>query len=48
MPGYDEHQMIKLATYSQSQAGFRKHRFDKMVCQLMVESQVGLTNTELI
>ena len=47
MPGYDEHQMIKPATYSQSQVGFCKRLFDKMVWQLIVESQAGLTNTGL-
>ena len=48
MPGYDEHQMIKLATCSQSQTGFCiTGLIMNIVRQLVVESQAGLTNTLL-
>ena len=49
MPGYDEHQMINLATYSQSQTGFyNTGLIINMVRQLVVESQAELTNTGLL
>ena len=49
MPGYDEHQMIKLATCSQSQAGFyNTGLIINMVRQLVAEIQAGLTNTGLL
>ena len=49
MPGYDEHQMIILVTCSQSQTRLRNNGLKlNVVCQLVVDSQVGLINTGLI